>query len=349
MLAVTGSNGKTTTKEMMRTVLSADYRVACTTGNLNNHLGVPLSLLSWPRDAELAIVEMGTNHFGEIRRLCQIARPTHGVITNIGKGHLEFFHDLEGVAKAKGELLESLAPAGQAFLNGDDPGLVTRRDVVSRTVTYGFSEDCDFRARDLGPDALGHPAMAVDGHTLRIPLFGRHNLMNALAATAVARTFGVDWPAIQYALKQFQPVGRRSQAQSAGGVTVINDAYNANPSSMAEALAALAQMPGTGRRVAVLGDMAEVGETSAEEHRLLGELAARLRLDGLLTSGKMMALAQSQASESGFVGARHFVSHDALVLALLNFLREGDIVLVKGSRSAAMDRVADALVAGLNR
>jgi len=344
VIAITGSNGKTTTKEMAAAVLGERYRLCYTSGNYNNHLGLPLSILSWTEDMEMAILEMGTNHFGEIRLLCDIARPTHGVITNIGKGHLEFFRDLEGVARAKGELLESMDDNGRAFLNGDDPHLIRRADVVSQTVTYGFSEDCDLRGEALPPDAEGHPGLRIEKEIIRVPLLGRHNLMNALAAVAVGRSLHVGWDQIRHAFQIFQPVKQRSQVQHAGGVTVINDAYNANPSSMAEALVALSEIPGPGRRVAVLGDMAEMGAASHDEHRLLGALVHRLELDALFSFGPEMHRAHERAAALGVPVTMHFDSAQSLIEQVKTCLESGDAVLVKGSRSMAMERVAEALI-----
>lgn len=348
VIAITGSNGKTTTKEMAAAVLGEKYRLCWTAGNYNNHLGVPLSILSWTHDIEMAVLEMGTNHFNEIRLLCDIAKPTHGLITNIGKGHLEFFGDLEGVARAKSELLESLDEDGRAFLNGDDPLLIQRSDVVSKTVTYGFSADCDLRGEALPPDEKGHPGLRIESHDIRVPLLGRHNLMNALAAIAVGRSLNVGWHQIRHAFHSFKPIKQRSQVMQAGGVTLINDAYNANPSSMAEALVTLSEIPGGGRRIAVLGDMAEMGAASMEEHRLLGALVHRLSLDALYTYGKEMHIAQQRAEALGVALARHCDSQAMLIDNLKAFLQPGDAVLIKGSRSMAMENVADALFGHLS-
>lgn len=337
VIAVTGTNGKTTTKEMIAQVLSTHYQVMKTEGNFNNHIGLALSVFSWNRNGELAVAEMGTNHFGEIRRLCEIAAPTHGVITNIGKGHLQFFRDEAGVAKAKSELLESLSDKGLAFLNGDDVHLIPYRKTSGKTITFGFGPECDLIGRHANMDRFGFPRMEVEGQTIRLSLTGRHNLYNALAAIAVARIFGIPWGEIQEKLWRFRPVDGRTEVVRAAGVTVINDTYNANPSSVEQSLLALKDMVGLRRRIVVLGDMLELGESGRTEHERIGKSVAAGGFDCFFGTGPLMKLAVQAAKQAGLKGAEWFSSKSKLHPVLLSGLRDGDGVLVKGSRGMKME------------
>ena len=349
VIAITGTNGKTSTKEMIASVLETKYRIMKSQGNLNNHIGLPLSIGNWNRQGEIAIVEMGTNHFGEIRRLCEIAQPTHGVITNIGKGHLEFFGDLEGVARAKGELLEYLRSSGVAFLNGDDPYLLSRIGLVKKTTTYGFSDGCDIRGEELGIDSNGFPEMKLGGRIVKISIPGRCNLYNGLAAAAVGRSFGVSWEDICDALGRFRTMDKRMEVINLSGVTIINDAYNANPSSVKQSLETLRQMNNTGRKILVLGDMLELGEGSEAEHRDIGEEVVCMGIDALFCYGPMMKLAIESAHKSGLSKAKHFDTKIALSDELNRYVRQGDVVLVKGSRGMRMEEVVDELKRGLEQ
>jgi UDP-N-acetylmuramoyl-tripeptide--D-alanyl-D-alanine ligase len=348
VVAVTGTNGKTTTKEMIAAVLAGRFRTVKTEGNLNNHIGVPLSVCAWDKSREAAVVEMGANHFGEIRRLCEIVRPTHGVITNIGRGHLEFFGDEDGVLKAKSELLEWLSRDGTAFLNGDDPRLAGVRRMVPRTVVWGFGGGCDVTGRMLRADASGMSGFELDGRRFRVPMPGSHNLYNALAAAAVGLAFGVDPEAVQDALIRFTPPGLRTEITDVGGVRVINDAYNANPSSVEQAVLSLKSMSGLKRRAVVLGDMLELGDRSEEEHRRIGAFVADVRPNLFLCCGAGMRLAAESAEEKGMRNVRHFENTDGMAGVMAEWLREGDGVLIKGSRGMKMETVAAELIALLS-
>ncbi|MBN2200388.1 UDP-N-acetylmuramoyl-tripeptide--D-alanyl-D-alanine ligase [bacterium] len=347
VVAVTGTNGKTTTKEMIASVLSCRFRTARTEGNLNNHIGVPLSVCAWDRSREAAVLEMGANHFGEIGRLCEIAKPTHGVITNIGRAHLAFFGDADGVLKAKSELLDWLSADGTAFLNGDDPSLGTVRNRAARTVTFGFGGGCDVSGRMLRADASGLSGFELDGRRYRVPVPGRHNLYNALAAAAVGLAFGVDAEAVQDALGRFTPPGLRTEVTNAGGVAVINDAYNANPSSVEQAVLALKSMSGLKRRAVALGDMLELGDRSEEEHRRTGVFVADIRPNLFLCCGPAMRHAAEAATDAGMRNVRHFERPAEMAGALAEWVREGDGVLIKGSRAMKMETVASELIAFL--
>jgi UDP-N-acetylmuramoyl-tripeptide--D-alanyl-D-alanine ligase len=349
VVAVTGTNGKTTTKEMIAAVLAGRFRTAKTGGNLNNHIGVPLSVCAWDKSREVAVVEMGANHFGEIGRLCEIAKPTHGVITNIGRAHLAFFGDEDGVLKAKSELLDWLASDGTAFLNVDDPRLAAVRNRAARTVAFGFGGDCDVTGRMLRADPAGMSGFELDGRRYRVPMPGRHNLYNALAAAAVGLAFGVDPEAVQDALGRFTPPGLRTEITDAGGARIINDAYNANPSSVEQAVLSLKSMSGLNRRAVALGDMLELGDRSDEEHRRIGAFVADNRPNLFLCCGPAMRVAADAAAAAGMRNVRHFESTAGMADALSEWVREGDGVLIKGSRGMRMETVASELIAFLRR
>jgi len=349
VIAVTGTNGKTTTKEMIAAVLGTKYRIVKSPGNLNNHIGVPLSICSWNSKAEAAVMEMGANHFGEIMRLCAIARPTHGVITNIGKGHLEFFGDLDGVVRAKGELLEFLADSGTAFLNGDDPYLYHRKNVAKETIMYGCSSGCDVRAEDLGCDEHGFPRMRFEDRIIRISVPGGFNVYNALAAVAVGRAFDISLDDMHRALEDYRTIDRRMEVFTLSGVTVLNDAYNANPSSIEQSLKTLKSLAHSGRRIVVLGDMLELGDVSEKEHCQVGEWVYQMGIDIFYSVGPEMKKAAECAKRLGMKYAHHFTSKEALIDSLVNTVREADVVLIKGSRGMVMEAVVEGLRKGLNR
>jgi UDP-N-acetylmuramoyl-tripeptide--D-alanyl-D-alanine ligase len=347
VIAVTGTNGKTTTKDMIAAVLRMKFRTAKTEGNLNNHIGVPLSVCAWDGSREAAVIEMGANHFGEIRKLCEIARPTHGVITNIGRAHLEFFGDLEGVARAKSELLDGLADGGRAFLNGDDPVLAAMKTRVPQTVMYGFTDGCSLTGRIVKTEGGGASIVEIEDVRFRIPIPGLHNASNALAAVAVGKAFGVPWDSMREALERFTPPDRRTQVTTVAGVRIYDDTYNANPSSVEQAVLMLKAMPSLKRPAVVLGDMLELGEQSAEEHRRIGGLVADARPNAFFCTGDGMAAAAEEAKSRGMRNAFHFTSRAELSAALKGWVREGDGVLVKGSRGAAMEDAVEALTAFL--
>ena len=348
VIAVTGTNGKTTTKDMIAAVLQTRFRTAKTEGNLNNGIGVPLSVCAWDKSREMAVLEMGTNHFGEIRRLCEIARPTHGVLTNIGRAHLEFLGDLDGVAREKSELLRSLAEGGTAFLNGDDPRLAPMKSLAPRAVVYGFGDGCDTTGRIVKTEPAGATLLEIEGRRFRIPVPGTYNASNALAAVAVGKEFGVPWDFMREALERFSPPDHRTRLIAAAGVRLLDDSYNANPSSVEQAVLMLKSMPSLKRRAVVLGDMLELGERSEEEHRRIGALVADVRPNAFFCTGEAMAAAADEARNHGMRNVFHFASKPELSAALKGWVREGDGVLVKGSRGAAMEETVEALTAFLN-
>jgi len=346
VIAITGSSGKTTVKELVATVLGVSRCVCVTQGNLNNDIGVPLTLMRLTDEHDALVIELGANHAGEIDYLARLVQPTVGIITNAGAAHLEGFGSLAGVASAKGELLDHLPKAGTAVLNADD---AFRADWVARspcelTVTFGFSPHADCTVvgdPDFDTSGADFTMRLPDGETVdvRLPLLGRQNVVNALAAAAAAQTVGVSTDDIVTGLGRAAAVrGRLKSLQGLGGATLVDDSYNANPGSVRAALDYLAALGGT--RILVLGDMAELGPTGQSLHREIGEYA-RGRCDALFSVG---ALAREAAVGYGD-GAREFADHDAARTALEPLLAPSVTVLVKGSRVMGLDRLVKALAA----
>jgi UDP-N-acetylmuramoyl-tripeptide--D-alanyl-D-alanine ligase len=343
VIAIGGSNGKTTTKEMIRSVLETKYHVLCTEGNLNNHIGVPQTLFRLEKKHEVAIVEIGTNHPGEIDYLCSILEPTHGLITNIGMEHLEFFGSLEGVAKSEGELFVWIAKHhGIIFVNADDKHLVRLSKKNKRTVSFGLStrgvsikgtvESFNTHAQAL----LNIKPRGKKAFEVTVGVSGEHNAKNALAAAAVGIKLNVPLANIQKSLASFQSASKRMQMQRIAQITILNDTYNANPDSTLAALATLQAMKSTGKKIAVLADMLELGEQAEELHQQIGKNTARYGVDILLTFGSLSKFIHDAA----LVGTKaHFENKSTLTTYLLHTLTDGDVVLIKGSRGMKMEEV----------
>ncbi|HRJ51663.1 MAG TPA: UDP-N-acetylmuramoyl-tripeptide--D-alanyl-D-alanine ligase [Candidatus Thiothrix moscowensis] len=340
VVGLTGSNGKTTVKEMLTAILSLQGDTLATLGNLNNDIGMPLTLLRLRPEQRFAVIEMGMNHFGEIDYLTRIARPDIAIINNAGAAHLEGVGDLAGVARAKGEIFNGLSEQGIAVLNADDAyvdywrGLNTGR----RVITFGMANPADVRGSIV--DSQLHIAANGQAVAVSLPLLGRHNQMNALAAAAAVLALGVSLETVQRGLESLQPVkGRLNPKPGKHGVMVIDDTYNANPTSTAAAVAVLAGL--SGRKIMVLGDMGELGNTGEQLHAAIGQQAAAAGIDGLYTLGRLSANASQTFGKPDYA----FTDLDTLLAALEQDLQPGTNVLVKGSRSARMERVVDALTA----
>jgi UDP-N-acetylmuramoyl-tripeptide--D-alanyl-D-alanine ligase len=350
VLAISGSNGKTTTKELLTVVLAQKYNVLATIGNLNNHIGVPLTLLRLrPDEHDFAVIEMGANHQGEIAAYCQWAEPTHGLLTNIGKAHLEGFGGEAGIAKGKGELFDYLARhGGTLFVNTLDAKIPA---VAAAAVAAPAAGPAPALATYPGPaDAFPATFLQADpGLRLRLgegtevaaQLTGDYNFPNMAAAAAVGAFFGVPAARVAAALASYNPQNNRSQlARTARGNDLILDAYNANPSSMAAALRSFAQRPvaaGQGR-LAILGDMFELGESAEAEHRALGELLAALKLDNVLLIGPLM-----QAAAAAHPAAHYFADKSAAAVWLAGHPAAGQLVLLKGSRGMGLETLVPLL------
>jgi len=345
VIAVTGSNGKTTVKDMTEAVLSARCKVLKNEGTRNNNIGLPQTLLKLNKSHGACIVEMGTNHKGEIKTLSRIASPDIVVMTNVGASHLEFLRDLEGVYRAKIEILDSFKKKrGTVILNGDDKYLARIKEKNFRIIRFGFDGGNDYAAEILGAEKWRISFSVNSGEIFAINSLGSHNVYNALAAIAVARFLKVPYASIRKSLAGFRPSGMRLALEAAGGIDVINDSYNSNPLSMSAALEALESYPGISRWV-VLGDMLELGDKSEYFHRMAGVLVAKSGADGLLTFGKHSRFALAEADASGMRKELlwHCSSHAQAARILKKVASKGDVILVKGSRGMRMEKVIESL------
>ena len=352
VVAVTGSNGKTTTKDMVASVLAQRWRTLKTEGNYNNRIGVPYTLLRLTARYQAAVIEMGVDHRGQTTRLCEIVRPTVGLITNIGPDHLEFFGGMEGSAQAKAELLDMLPADGTAVLNADDPYfdyLAAR--ARCRVVSFGLFERAHVRATDVVSDARegttfglllpgkSRPTRVV----IKVP--GVHNVTNALAAAAVGFSLNLPGLMIAQGLAKFRPAAMRSQVVVHHGVQIINDCYNANPASMKAALQLLGEWTPARERVAVLGDMLELGREAQQMHREVGRFAAGLPLSRMILCGELGKEIAVGARQGGMSHQAILEVADASSAAdlLKKSVRRGDVILVKASRGMRMEQIVQSL------
>lgn len=355
VVAITGSAGKTTTKEITSELLATRYRVIRNRGNFNNHIGLPLSLIELRERPEIAVVELGMNHAGEISTLVRVAEPDVRVWTNVAEAHLGFFASVEAIADAKAEVLENAGPSTLLVANADDDRIVARaRGFRGRVTTFGIERAADVRAG--GVDDRGIEGMAAAVSTPRgsfdlvTPLVGRGNLANVLAATAVAIEFGVPLAAIAARARTLAPASHRGEVvKLSNGVTVIDDSYNANPTATRRALDVLAaSLPGA-RKIAVLGEMLELGDFATALHRDVGRAAAASGIEMLFAVGGAAASAMAEAAVAAGMPAarvRYAASSEAAAEAVASVVRAGDLVLVKGSRGVKTDRVVERLKAG---
>ncbi len=352
VVAVTGSNGKTTTKEMVASVLASRWKILKTEGNLNNRVGVPQTLLRLNDRHKGAVIEMGVDNLGQTTRLCEITRPTIGIITNIGPDHLEFFGSMDVSAQAKAELLELLPRDGTAVLNADDPYydyLAAR--ARCRVVSFGFSSKADVRAMDVKSDGRNGTLfrLLLPGavrHTLvQIRVQGEHNVTNALAAGAVGSILGLSGGVIAQGLSRFRPAAMRSQVRVNQGVKLIIDCYNANPASMKAAVQLLAQTGAKRKKIAVLGAMLELGPNADQLHEEVGEFLARQGIDQLVACGVLGRSLARGARQAGLDPSCILEVPDARAAAAAakKVVKPGDTVLIKASRGMKLELVADAL------
>ena len=347
VIGITGSVGKTTTKEMIAAVLSVRFDTHKTQKNLNNELGVPWTLLRLEDRNQVSVVEMGISDFGEMRRLTAMVRPTVAVFSVIGDAHLEFLGDRAGVLRAKGEIFEGMDESGLAVLNGDDPLLRQCRPDMRR-VTYGLTEGCDVRGEDV--ENLGEAGMRFTvrhkGGAFRvsIPAFGSHLVYAALAAAAVGLELGLTCEEIARGIAGYETVGDRARVIHAGALTVVSDCYNANPNSCRAAVDSLMKLAG-GRKVCVLGDMLELGPTTEALHREVGEYAARAGVDLVVGCGPLSRHIADGARDAG-AEALYFPDKAALLAEMDKIIRPGDCVLVKASHSMAFEAVVERLTDG---
>lgn len=352
VVAITGSAGKTTTKEITAEFLSTRYRVMRNRGNFNNHIGLPLSLTELAGRPDIAVVELGMNHAGEIRTLVGIAEPDVRVWTNVGDAHVGFFASIDAIADAKAEILEGATPRTLLVANADDPRISTRiGSFGGRVVTFGVGEDSDVRAEGVVDLGIGGTSARVKtprgAFEMSTPLVGRGNLANVLAATAVAVEFDVPLDVVAERAGALRPAAHRGELlRLPGGVTVLDDSYNANPTATRRALDVLGASTGVTRRIAVLGEMLELGDRAVALHEETGRAAAGAGVDLLWTVGGAPAEAMAAAAVAAGIPrdrVRHFATSALAADAATSLVQPGDLVLVKGSRGIRVDRVVDRL------
>jgi UDP-N-acetylmuramoyl-tripeptide--D-alanyl-D-alanine ligase len=349
VVCVVGSNGKTTVKELLASVLRQKFSTLWSEASFNNNIGVPLTLLRLKKSHQAAVVEAGTNHPGELAPLVNMIRPKFGVLTNIGREHLEFFGNIAGVAREEGWISELLPADGTLFVNGDNEWTdkIARR-TKAKVIRVGLGKGNDWRADKIRLDKNG---VTFRVQTLkeefcgeyRINLLGRHQVTNALFAIAVGEELGLSCDEIQRGLADCKPPKMRLQFWEANGVRVLDDAYNANADSTIAALETLCDLPLQGRRVAVLGDMEELGAHSEVAHTEVGRRAAELKIGQLFTVGKMAAVTGNAARDGGLSRVIEFENIEAAVTVIRKFLKIGDVVLLKASRASRLERISETL------
>ena len=350
VFAITGSNGKTSTKDLLAACLGAKYKVVKTQGNFNNEIGLPKTLLSIQPDTDIAVVEMGMRGLGQIAELCRIAEPDSGLITNVGETHMELLGSMENIAKAKSEIVVDLPQNGFAVLNGDNEYVLKAAGKTKAKVVYfGLGENCDYRGSDIVTSALGTTFTCTEKATgksvsVRLQLIGEHNVYNALSAIAGAACYGVPMEDSAKALATARLTGSRQEIIYIGDITFINDAYNASPASMEAALKTLAEAKkaahGKVRTIAVLADMLELGAISEDAHRRVGRWAVENGVDFVLTYGPEAAYISEEVRKLGGETA-HFADRQGAADKLRQLAEAGDIILLKGSNSMQVGKMLE--------
>ncbi len=342
VIAITGSSGKTTTKEMLAWVLSSQYNVLKNKGTQNNLIGVPLTLLQIHSKHDICVVEMGTNRVGEIKQLTQVALPNVGIITNIGPAHLEFLENLRGVYKEKINLVKLLAPPGIAILNKSDI-ILEKLSRVKRSPIFffGINRECDFNATEITYKAQGISFLFNGIHEVEIKHCALHNVSNALAAIGCSLMFGLDFSVIAERVKTFDSPDMRLKEIQLKNYCIFDDSYNSNPQSLKQAIDVLCRQTAAGRRVLVMGDMLELGKKSEEFHTYFGRYVSRKPIDLLVTMGPYSKGTAESAKKSGMNATCvvHFDNCPAVLEFLKNAIKDGDVLLVKGSRSMQMEKI----------
>ena len=344
VVALTGSAGKTTCKEMLFAVLQQKYNVLKNIKSFNNHVGVPQTLLDLQPQHEVLVAELGTSGFGEIERLSYLVEPDLCLLLNIGYAHVEFLKDLQGSARAKMEIFAHANVNGTAVYNADDLMLRQQHYAVSEVISFAIDSFADVRATNLHCNAAGKYSFECAGERFHLQLPGRHNVYNALAAIAIGFYFEVPIQDVKQAIEMEMHVEHRMQVVQHGNLLIVDDAYNANPNSCRAALSMLADitLSSGGRRIAAIGDMLELGDHSEPEHRRLADVARHAHIDKLLLYGANTRVTAERARELG-MHVEHFQDQASLIAALQHTLHGGDVVLVKGSRSMHMERIVEAL------
>ncbi|MDX1951564.1 MAG: UDP-N-acetylmuramoyl-tripeptide--D-alanyl-D-alanine ligase [Verrucomicrobiota bacterium] len=349
MIAIAGSNGKTSTKELIASVLKQKFETTWSEGSFNNEIGVPLTLLRVEKKSEAGVFEIGTNHPGELAPLIKMVSPSIGVITSIGREHLEFFKDIAGVAQEEGWLAELLPADGLLVINGDTAlvdHIIARTSARVKKVGFGLHNDWVVRQQSLDQQgavfSLQGPDSEISGD-YRIALLGQHQMLNAALSIVVGREHGLGRAEIQRGLTECRPAKMRLEAKKAGGILLLDDAYNANADSMLAALQTLRDFPCKGRRIAVLGEMSELGETALAAHCEVGRRTAELGFDHLIAIGKQATVMGHAARSAGLQNVNEISEVEMACDRVKSLVRAGDVVLVKASRSARLERVVEAL------
>lgn len=336
VIGLTGSNGKTTSKELLHAVLNKKFKTFATKGNLNNHIGVPLTLLAINADVEVAVVEMGANHLGEIDLLCAIANPTHGLITNIGKAHIGTFGGYENIIRAKSELFDHLEQTGgQPFINSKNDVLMKMANRFKNPVLYPGNKDY-YHAELIGADPMV-TFKAENGEVVSTNLVGGYNFENMAAALCIGKFFGVDPKLANQAISEYVPSNMRSQIVKKGSNTIILDAYNANPSSMQAAIENMAAMR-SAKKVLILGDMFELEEEAQKEHQAIGKLIRDKGFDHVYLCGSLFKSALHEIPQ-----AKYFTKKEELIQELKQFPIDGSTILVKASRGIGLETIVEHL------
>lgn len=346
VVGVTGSAGKTTTKDVIAALLSTAFPVGKTTGNFNNHVGLPLSLLRLPDHSQIAVLELGMNHAGEIRDLAKIARPSIAVVTNVGYAHIENFDSIDGIMRAKRELVEALPPDGVAVLNADDPLVASMAaHHPGKVVTFGLSAAAELHAENVKQTSDG-VSFTVQGTEFETTMLGRPAVLNVLAGLAVAREFGLSLPSLVAAVKAIQPGKMRGERLMHNGVTLWNDCYNANPEAMKAMIEVLREAPAR-RRVAVLGEMRELGHAANTLHYEVGQFAAAARLDYVIgiTGAASQIVSGAQAGGVPPSHTAFFENPEEAGRFVRTLAQAGDAILWKGSRGTHVEKALEAYLA----
>lgn len=351
VIGVTGSSGKTSTKEFIAGILAADGPTVCPRGSLNTEVGVPLTILEADATTKYLVLEMGMRGEGQIRYLTEIAMPSVGVIVNVGTAHMELLGSREAIARAKGEIVDDLPADGFAILNGDDPLIVAKGDDTrANVVRFGRGVECEVRATDVRLDAAARPSFTLtydnESEPVTLKVHGEHFVQNALAAAAVALSLGISLDVVAAGLRiaGLDSKWRMEVRELGNNITLVNDSYNANPESMRAALAATASMAAGRRSWAILGEMRELGESSRAEHESLGRAAAKMGIDRLICIGDALTATHEAALAAGLTSVTVTSIEDAVSIVTTEAIT-GDVILVKASRGIALERVADALSA----
>jgi UDP-N-acetylmuramoyl-tripeptide--D-alanyl-D-alanine ligase len=351
-VAITGTNGKTTSKNLVTAVASTKYKTCSTKGNFNNQFGVPLSIFEFETDCELAVMEFGMSTPGEIKRLVGLYDPDIRVVLNIGPAHLETMKSLHDIAEAKFELLHDSKPGDWAVLNLDDPNIRSRSFRYSiNKLTYGTSAQSEIHPQEVFVNGDGHTHMVYEGTDMLLPILGMHHVSNCLATLAVAKLLSIPFAKVKESIENYVPSGSRMTTEIINGVTIINDAYNSNPVSAAAAIEALISLPTTGRRVAVIGDMLELGDFSDQYHNELGIKIGKSRPELVLLIGEKAEIMLDAAMAAGQPAAsiKIMSDHSEIVDQLTAYLKPNDTVLLKASRALELENVMSGLQAALGR